>query len=95
MAHFKGNTYSLKGERLPTLAISNLCSCSKIYVKLIPARINSRVAINKIDLTWKSPHGFEPKHSTQTGLQSLITSALDGNMRALMEVWILLLPLTW
>ena len=67
--------------------ISNLCSCSKIYEKLILFRINSLQSLHQIDLTGKSQHGFKAKHSTLTAglcIQSLIARALDGDMNVLM-----------
>jgi hypothetical protein len=81
--HKKGSTSDISNYR----PISNLCSCSKIYEKLILARINSLESIHKIDLTGKSQHGFKPNRSTLTAglkIQSLIARAVDGDMSVLM-----------
>ena len=81
--HKKGNAADISNYR----PISNLCSCSKIYEKLILSRINSLEKTNNIDLTGKSQHGFKPKHSTLTAglrIQSLITRAVDDDMSVLM-----------
>ena len=55
--------------------ISNLCSTSKLFEKLILLRIQEIELNSKIDLTGKSQHGFKRKHSTNTAgltIQSLI-----------------------
>ena len=81
--HKKGNNSDIKNYR----PISNLCSCSKIFEKLILARINSLEISNNVDLTGKSQHGFKPKHSTLTAglqIQSLIARATDSDMSVLM-----------
>ena len=81
--HKKGPSTEIQNYR----PISNLCSCSKIYEKLILARINSLEKSNNIDLTGKSQHGFKPNHSTLTAglqIQSLIARAVDGDMSVLM-----------
>ena len=67
--------------------ISNLCSCSKIFEKLILFRIQSLEHTFNIDLTGKSQHGFKRKHSTATAglqIQTLIARAADGDMYSLM-----------
>jgi hypothetical protein len=67
--------------------ISNLCSTSKLFEKLILLRIQEIELNSKIDLTGKSQHGFKKKHSTNTAgltIQSLIARALDGDNYALM-----------
>ena len=81
--HKKGQTKIVENYR----PIANLCSCSKIFEKLILQRIRKLEFDNKIDLTGKSQHGFKPKHSTLTAglkLQTLITRAVDEDMYALM-----------
>ena len=81
--HKKGQTKNVENYR----PIANLCSCSKIFEKLILQRIRKLEFDNKIDLTGKSQHGFKPKHSTLTAglkLQTLITRAVDEDMYALM-----------
>jgi exonuclease III len=79
----KGNPHQIENYR----PISNLCSCSKIFEKLILLRIRKLEMIKKLDLTGKPQHGFKAKHSTTTAcmtLQSLIARALDGDEYALM-----------
>ena len=81
--HKKGPTKNIENYR----PIANLCSCSKIYEKLILQRIRNLELENNIDLTGKSQHGFKPKHSTLTAgmqLQTLISKAVDEDMYALM-----------
>ena len=79
----KGNPSNVENYR----PISNLCSCSKIFERLILQRIKDIETDQKTDLTGKSQHGFKTKHSTLTAglqIQSLIASALDGDSYALM-----------
>ena len=67
--------------------IANLCSTTKIYEKLILARLTQIEKENNCSLTGKSQHGFKKGHSTCTlGLtvQSVLTHALDENNYALM-----------
>ena len=67
--------------------ISNLCSTSKIFEKLILLRLLKLEKFKGIDLTGKSQHGFKSGHSTCTAglkLQSMIARALDGGEYALM-----------
>ena len=81
--HKKGQMKNVENYR----PIANLCSCSKIFEKLILQRIRKLEFDNKIDLTGKSQHGFKPNHSTLTAglkLQTLITRAVDEDMYALM-----------
>ena len=81
--HKKGNLADIKNYR----PISNLCSCSKIYEKLILNQLKSFEQLQKVDLTGKSQHGFKAKHSTLTAglkIQSLISRAVDDDMSALM-----------
>ena len=81
--HKKGQMKNVENYR----PIANLCSCSKIFEKLILQRIRKLEIDNKIDLTGKSQHGFKPNHSTLTAglkLQTLITRAVDEDMYALM-----------
>ena len=81
--HKKGNTANIENYR----PISNLCSASKFFEKLILLRLHQIEETEKIDLTGKSQHGFKRKHSTATAslvVQSLIASALDEDKFALM-----------
>jgi hypothetical protein len=67
--------------------ISNLCSTSKIFEKLILLRIKKLEKFKGIDLTGKSQHGFKSNHSTTTAglkLQSILARALDEDEYALM-----------
>ena len=67
--------------------ISNLCSTSKIFEKLILQRIHKIEIIKNIDLTGKPQHGFKKKHSTSTAgikLQSILARALNDNNYAIM-----------
>ena len=62
--------------------ISNLCSASKIFEKLIVLRLEGIAEENDIDLTGKEQHGFKKNKSTLTAgllLQSLIAGALDDD----------------
>ena len=61
--------------------ISNLCSMSKIFEKLVQLKLNQIAKLNDIDLTNKNRHGFKSKHSTTTAmleLQHKIAKALDN-----------------
>ena len=81
--HKKGPIKNIENYR----PIANLCSCSKIFEKLILQRIRNLENDNNIDLTGKSQHGFKPKHSTLTAglqLQTLISKAVDEDMYTLM-----------
>ena len=67
--------------------ISNLCSTSKIFEKLILNQIGYLERTNKIDLTGIQQHGFKKSKSTSTAaqlLQSLISRVTDENNFALM-----------
>ena len=67
--------------------ISNLCSVTKIFEKLILLRLHKLEIQHKIDLTGKPQHGFKQKRSTATAsltLQSLIAKAIDNDNFALM-----------
>ena len=81
--HKKGPTKNLENYR----PIANLCSCSKIFEKLVLNKIRNLESKNSIDITGKSQHGFKPNHSTLTAglkIQSLISRAVDDDMYALM-----------
>ena len=68
--------------------ISNLCSASKIFEKLILLRIHDIEKTYKIDLTGKSQYGFKANHSTCLAgqrLQSILTKALEKGEYALMS----------
>ena len=79
----KGLTQNIENYR----PISNLCTISKIFKKLILLRLQQLESLHKIDLTGKPQHGFKQKRSTTTApltLQSLLAKALDGDNYALM-----------
>ena len=67
--------------------ISNLCSGSKVFEKLILKQIQYLENRNQIDLTGKQQHGFKKNKSTATAgslLQSIISHAADDNCYVLM-----------
>ena len=79
----KGNPTKIENYR----PISNLCSTSKIFEKLILMRLSQLENLQNISLTGKSQHGFKKNHSTATiglTLQSLLANALDENNYAIM-----------
>ena len=81
--HKKGNLHDVTNYR----PISNLCSVSKIYEKLILKRLENIAQENNIDLTGIQQHGFKRKRSTTTAsltLQSLISRKMDENKFAAM-----------
>ncbi len=74
--HKKGNKRDLANYR----PISNLCSTSKVFEKLILKRLESIAEENNVDLTGEQQHGFKKKRSTITAgltLQSIISRSLD------------------
>jgi hypothetical protein len=81
--HKKGNLHDVTNYR----PISNLCSVSKIYEKLILKRLENIAQENNIDLTGIQQHGFKRKRSTTTAsltLQSPISRKMDENKFAAM-----------
>ena len=81
--HKKGNKNDIENYR----PISNLCSTSKIFEKLILRRVLEIEDENKADLTGVEQHGFKKAKSTATAgliLQSILSRALDSNNYALM-----------
>ena len=81
--HKKGSILNIENYR----PISNLCSTSKIFEKLILQRLQVLETQNKVDLTGKPQHGFLKKHSTATAsfiIQSLLARSLDDDNFALM-----------
>ena len=81
--HKKGSISNIENYR----PISNLCSTSKIFEKLILQRLQVLETQNKVDLTGKPQHGFKKKHSTTTAsfiIQSLLARSLDDDNFALM-----------
>ena len=82
--------YKNKGEKKDIenyRPISNLCSSSKIFEKLILKRILDLQTEHNVDLTGLSQHGFKKKRSTLTlslTIQTIIASALEEDCHALM-----------
>ena len=76
--HKSGNKSNVENYR----PISNLCSLSKIFEKLIQLKLDQTAKLNNIDLTNPSQHGFKKKHSTITAMleiQNKISNAIDNN----------------
>ena len=74
--HKKGS----KNDIINYRPISNLCSTSKIFEKLILKRMSEIEIECGVDITGKSQHGFKKSKSTETAgliIQSLIARALD------------------
>ena len=81
--HKKGDKTKIENYR----PISNLCSVTKIFEKLILHKLQKIEQINNMDLTGKAQHGFKRKHSTATAsltIQSLLASALNDDNFAIM-----------
>ena len=79
----KGNKNNIENYR----PISNLCSTSKVFEKLILKRILSIQESSKVDFTGIQQHGFKHAKSTASAgliIQSLISHALNSNNYALM-----------
>ena len=82
--HKKGPYTNIENYR----PISNLCTTSKIFEKLILQRLGSIQFLKNIDLTGKPQHGFKSNHSTATAglkIQSVIARALNDGEYALMS----------
>ena len=76
--HKSGAKHNVENYR----PISNLCSLSKIFEKLIQLKLNRIAENNNIDLTNSKQHGFKAKHSTITAMleiQNKLANALDNN----------------
>ena len=76
--HKKGSKEDMSNYR----PISNLCTMSKIYEKLILQQLLKIAKQNKVDLTGDSQHGFKQDRSTVTAaaaIQSMISRAIDEN----------------
>ena len=81
--HKKGDKSNINNYR----PISNLCSMSKVFEKLIMQRITEIEELNNIDLTGANQHGFKRKRSTNTAgleIQSEIAGAMDSNKYSIM-----------
>ena len=76
--HKKGSKNEISNYR----PISNLCSMSKIYEKLILKRLVELQDSNNVDFTGTQQHGFKKNKSTATAgllLQSIIAKHVDQN----------------
>jgi hypothetical protein len=74
--HKKGKKENIENYR----PISNLCSITKVFERLILLRLEEIEKENGIDLTGYEQHGFKKKRSTVTAgltLQSLIAKEMD------------------
>ena len=81
--HKKGPKNQIENYR----PISNLCSTSKVFEKLILKRLLEINSIYNVDITGKHQHGFKKQKSTSTltlQLQSLIAKALDEDNYVIM-----------
>ena len=82
--HKKGECSKIENYR----PISNLCSSSKVFEKLIMKRIESIQTAENVDLTGNAQHGFKKSRSTATAgltLQAILSRALDRNEYAMMS----------
>ena len=82
--HKKGSRNEVSNYR----PISNLCSTSKVFEKLVLRRIMEVEKENGVDLTGNEQHGFKKCKSTTTAglvIQSIISRALDENNHILMS----------
>ena len=90
MAHSKSNPNLQKGAKNDVAnyrPISNLCSTSKIFEKLILNRIMEIQKENDVDLSGVEQHGFKAQKSTASAaliIQSIIARAVDTDNFALM-----------
>ena len=76
--HKKGTKDNIYNYR----PISNLCTTSKIYEKLILEQMLTLAKYNNIDLTGENQHGYKSERSTVTAaatIQSNIAKALDSD----------------
>jgi hypothetical protein len=76
--HKKGATTEISNYR----PISNLCTLSKVFEKLILGRLWDIADKEKVDLTGATQHGFKPNRSTTTAaltIQSVISRAIDND----------------
>ena len=82
--HKKGDKNNLSNYR----PISNLCSMSKLFEKLIMQRIHEIEDSNNVDLTGTKQHGFKRKRSTSTAgleIQSEIARAPSKQIQAIKQ----------
>ena len=82
--------YKSKGDKTDIenyRPISNLCSSSKIFEKVILKRILDIQTDQGVDLTGNSQHGFKKKRSTTSislTIQTIIAHAMDDDNLAIM-----------
>ena len=82
--HKKGNKQDVANYR----PISNLCSISKVFEKLIQKRLEEIGEENNIDITGEQQHGFKKNRSTITAaltIQSIISREMDENNYVVMS----------
>jgi hypothetical protein len=76
--HKKGSKQDVANYR----PISNLCSVSKVFEKLIQKRLEQIGEENNVDITGEQQHGFKKNRSTITAgltIQSIISREMDGD----------------
>ena len=76
--HKKGKRSNVENYR----PISNLCSVTKIFERLVLDRINAIEKCEHCDLTGEKQHGFKKNHSTETAgieIQTTISQRCDDN----------------
>jgi len=81
--HKKGDKEKVENYR----PISNLCSPSKAFEKLLLQDLQKREHLNNVDLTHKNQHGFKKQKSTITAslsIQSKLAQLLENNNYAIM-----------
>jgi hypothetical protein len=82
--HKKGNKHDVANYR----PISNLCSVSKVFEKLIQKRLEKIGEDNNVDITGEQQHGFKKNRSTITAgltIQSLISREMDEDKFVVMS----------
>ena len=81
--HKKGDKEKVENYR----PISNLCSPSKAFEKLLLQDLQKRESLNNVDLTHINQHGFKKQRSTITAamsIQSKLAQLLEDNNYAIM-----------
>jgi hypothetical protein len=82
--HKKGNKHDVANYR----PISNLCSVSKVFEKLIQKRLEQIGEDNNVDITGEQQHGFKKNRSTITAgltIQSIISREMDEDKFVVMS----------
>ena len=76
--HKKGSQKDISNYR----PISNLCTMSKFFEKLILQQLLNIAKANNVDITGETQHGFKADRSTVTAgaaIQSLIARSIDDD----------------